>query len=294
MAYSVDALRILVTGAGGQLGQAFRETASGDHDLVLGFNRKGTPVPGGVPMDLDEPASLHDVIARARPEFVVHAASMTNVDDCERNPARAMLVNGDATGALASAAVAQRAGFLYVSTDYVFDGMKGMYREGDATNPVGAYGRSKLLGETLALRQHPASLIGRTSVVFGPHKKNFVTWLIQELRAGRGVRIVDDQWVSPTLTYDLSKQILALIGARVSGLFHTAGADRISRLDMAHRIADRFNLDRGLITPIHSDQLHWLAVRPRDSSLDVSKVSHWCRPMGFGASLDVLAEKLKA
>lgn len=217
---------------------------------------------------------------------------MTNVDACELDPKATHAANAEGTGNLARAAAAAGARMLYVSTDYVFDGTRGNYRETDAVHPISEYGRSKLEGERLALQALPDVTIARTSVVYGPHKNNFVVWLIGELRAGRGVRIVEDQIVSPTLTKDLAEQILALVEADASGIYNTAGGSVLSRLEMAREIARVFGLDPAPITPIRSSDLTWKAQRPLNSSLDVSKIAKYKVPLRFDQALEHLKAEL--
>ena len=273
-------MRIAVTGATGQLGRAFQEIAAARHDLVC-FG--GAATPKGI--DLRDADAAAKAIASARPDWVLHAAAMTDVDGCERDPDAAHRINALGTQAVAQAAARCGADLVAVSTDYVFDGERGNYAEEDAPGPRSVYGRTKLEGERLAVAALPGVVIARSSVVFGPHKKNFVLWLRGELAAGRPVRIVRDQHVNPTLTYDLSEQILALIGAEASGVFHTAGATSLSRLDMAYAVADHFHLPRDLITPIRTDELQWLAPRPRDATLNTAKVSRFKRPLTFPDAL---------
>lgn len=287
-------MRILVTGAAGQLGRAFQDVAT-DHELTLLTRPTGASVPGAAAVDLSNEAAVLKAVRDARPDWVLHAAAMTDVDGCERDPAAAHRANALASQAVARAANQAGARLVAVSTDYVFDGTLGDYREGDTTNPLSSYGRSKLEGERLAQAADPDAIVARTSVVFGPHKKNFVLWLIGELRAGRGVRIVSDQRVNPTLSHDLAEQCLALMQADASaGIYHTAGATALSRLEMAHAIAKEFGGDPGLITPIMSSQLTWLAARPLDATLNTQKVSRIRPPMAFDEALGRLHRMLPA
>jgi dTDP-4-dehydrorhamnose reductase len=130
--------------------------------------------------------------------------------------------------------------------------------------------------------------VARTSVVFGPHRNNFVLWVLRSLRAGTSIRAVRDQWVSPTASADLAHQVLALAESGATGIYHTAGAERLSRLEMAHRIARHFGLDASPIESITMADLNWVAPRPRDSSLDVAKVSKVCAPLRFDDALATL------
>jgi dTDP-4-dehydrorhamnose reductase len=273
-------MRIAVTGATGQLGRAFQEVAGTQHDLVL-FG--GATTPHG--LDLRDAAGTRRTIATAKPDWVLHAAALTDVDGCERDPAAAHAVNALGAQAVAQGAADCGARMLAVSTDYVFDGERGNYGETDAPHPRSVYGSSKLEGERLAAQALPGVVVARTSVVFGPHKKNFVLWLRGELAAGRPVRIVRDQRVNPTLSYDLAEQVLALMQAKSTGVFHTAGGTSLSRLEMAHAVAERFGLRKDLITPITSDQLSWVAKRPMDATLNTTKVSRVKKPMTFDAAL---------
>ncbi|HUR62079.1 MAG TPA: dTDP-4-dehydrorhamnose reductase [Candidatus Thermoplasmatota archaeon] len=273
-------MRILLTGGSGQFGKAFLRQAAG----------RAVSAPGHAAFAIEDAAATDAVVARERPDWIVHAAAMTDVDGCERDPTRAEAVNALGCENLARAAARHGARMLLVSTDYVFDGEKpgGRYTEHDLTNPLSAYGRSKRDGELRAEAALPSLCIARTSVVFGPDRNNFVLWVRRSLREGRPVRAARDQWVTPTAADDLARQVLALVEAGAEGVFHTAGSERLSRLEMAQRIAAHDGLDPAPIEPVSMAELAWVARRPRDSSLDVSKVARLARPLQFDAALDTL------
>jgi dTDP-4-dehydrorhamnose reductase len=278
-------LRLILTGAAGQFGRAFLDLAIPHVTIPLVHTAtQELPLPAKV-ADLERPETVADLIRAERPDWVVHAAALTNVDACERDPQQARRVNGAATGVIAQACKDAGARLAYVSTDYVFDGSRAPYHEKDPTHPIQEYGKSKLEGELQALKALPNALICRTSVVFGPHKSNFVVWCTRELVAQRPVRIVVDQRVSPSYTYDLARQVLRLVETWAEGIYHTAGASALSRHEMAVEIAHAFALDETLIQPITSDQLEWVARRPKDSTLSVHKVSAVASPMTFGQAL---------
>ncbi|MEA3254648.1 MAG: sugar nucleotide-binding protein [Candidatus Altiarchaeota archaeon] len=135
-------------------------------------------------------------------------------------------------------------------------------------------------------------LIARPSVLYGWHPKpNFVTWVIKELRQGHRINIVRDQFNSPTLADNLMDLILELIGRRETGIYHTSGSERINRLKFAIKIADAFNLDRNLINPVTPDELNWVAKRPMDSSLDISKMSVIKKPLNIEESLKAMRKQ---
>ncbi|MHB8603779.1 MAG: dTDP-4-dehydrorhamnose reductase [Thermoplasmatota archaeon] len=283
-------MRILLTGAAGQLGRAFSRLASAGHEVTPTVHHRGNT--GMEELDLADLDAIPAKVARFRPNWVVHAGAMTNVDACEKNPIEARRINALATGRIAEGAKRAGASMAYVSTDYVFDGTRGNYVETDTEHPLSVYGATKLEGEHLAAAALPRLLITRTSVVLSAEKRNFVTWLVEELRTRRRVRIVEDQRVTPTLADDLAAQILALVQADATGVFHTAGGTSLSRIEMAHLVARVFDVDAGLIDPVPASELAWTAPRPRDSTLDTSKVSKYQRPLPFEAALGILRERM--
>jgi dTDP-4-dehydrorhamnose reductase len=204
---------------------------------------------------------------------VVHAAAETNVDLCETDHEHARRINVDGTANVAEGCAAAGARMIFISTDYVFDGVKGNYAETDQPNPVSFYGLTKLEAERLVTSKLANALIVRTSVLYGwhPSKLNFATWIINGLRGHQNLRVVRDHINSPTLADNLATAIRAAIERGSEGVLHVAGKDRISRFDFARRIAKRFGLDESLLVPVEMRDLNWVAKRPRDSSLDVGK-----------------------
>lgn len=197
------------------------------------------------------------------------------------------MINVNGTRNIVEIAEEINAKLIYISTDYVFDGEKGMYKENDQTNPVDYYGETKLEGENVVKETCDDYLIVRPSVLYGwnPVKLNFVTWMIKELKEGNKINIVKDQFNTPTLADDLAELILELIKKESFGIFHISGSERISRFDFALKIAGIFDLNKNLIKPITTDQLNWIAKRPMDSSLDVSKISGIRKPLNVEDSL---------
>ena len=163
---------------------------------------------------------------------------------------------------------------IYISTDYVFNGEKGNYAESDQPDPINHYGLTKLAAEELVKAQGEY-FIGRPSVIYGSTpaagKVNFALWLIETLRRGERVKIVTDQWNTPTLNTNLAEMTLEVAMSAVNWNFHLCGATRVSRFEFAQLIAEAFDLDKCLIDPVLSSQFKWPAKRPMDSSLDTSK-----------------------
>jgi dTDP-4-dehydrorhamnose reductase len=232
-------------------------------------------------LDKTDYGQLKSVILRLSPEVVVDTGALHNVDYCETHAQEAYEVNARGTAKLAELCRGARTKYLFVSTDYIFDGVKGMYEEYDPPNPLSVYGMSKLEGEQSALKQDGLVTVVRPSVIFSWDSNpqttstsgkplNFGMWLFTQLRASKAVKIVSDQVASPTLADDLAASIIAVVEAGVSGVFHTGGKTAISRYDFAVKLARKFDFDRGLITPISTPELKQVAKRPMNSSL-VSK-----------------------
>jgi dTDP-4-dehydrorhamnose reductase len=253
-------------------------------------------------LDKRDLGQVKSVIDHAQPEVVVDTGALHNVDYCELHPEEAYKINAVATGEIASLCARQGTRYIFVSTDYVFDGTKGLYEESDPPNPLSLYGKSKLEGEGRALAQGDQVSVVRPSVIFSWDSSagttssgkplNFAMWLHNELKNGRPVRIVRDQVASPTLADDLARAILAVAGANVHGVFHTAGRTPLSRYDFAVKLAELFGFDTELITPIVTSELKQVAKRPMNSSLTSKRieveVGH--RMMSIDESLGVFSE----
>ena len=171
--------------------------------------------------------------------------------------------------------------------------------ESDSPEPVNYYGLTKLLAEEIVTSlSEPDFFIGRPSVIYGSTpaagKVNFVLWLIESLRKGNRVKIVTDQWNTPTFNTNLAEMTLEVIERRISGVYHTCGATRVSRFEFAEKIADCFGLDKGLIDKAVSSQFSWSALRPADSSLDTSKAQREfkCKPLPMDKALEQLKAEL--
>lgn len=248
-------------------------------------------------IDINDEVEVDRAITRSKPEAVIHAASITDVDLCERNPELALRINAAATRSIAKACSRTNCFLVYVSTDYVFDGRQGCYRENDMPNPINVYGRSKLLGEQETLRCNDRFCIARTSVVYGwgrKYRPNFAAWIYNKLKAHEQVKVVSDQYASPTLNSNLAAMLLETAEQRAGGVIHLAGATRASRYDFALSLADRFGFDRNLVVPAKSGASSWLAKRPPDSSLDVSKALETLnnKPAPLDLALDRFAQEV--
>jgi dTDP-4-dehydrorhamnose reductase len=287
-------MRIFITGGGGLLGSKLAEIAlEKGHKVFSGYYHslpeKGEPVK----FDLAVDSNISKAVDLIQPEVIFHTAALTDVDKCEMERDLACRINVSGTKLLSESAKNARSFLIYISTDYVFDGIRGLYKENDAPNPINHYGYTKHLGEKYS------DCIARTCVIYGSRpasgKVNFALWIIDKLQKGEGIKIVTDQYISPTLNANLAKMLLDVGERRLEGIYHLAGAERISRYDYACCLADKFGLDEGLIAPSKMADMAWKALRPMDSSLDASKAGKTLKvgPYDLERSLQVLSEEIK-
>ena len=204
---------------------------------------------------------------------IFNAAAYTNVERAEEEPELALLVNERGAVNLARAAHEAGLGFVHVSTDFVFDGLKeGAYVESDTPHPLSVYGETKLAGEDSVAAENPDALIVRTAWVFGPAGVNFPVKILEAARTRPELKVVTDEVGSPTYTIDLAQGILGLVEAGASGLFHLAGSGSCSRFEMAAEILRIAGLDPSL-EPVTSDAFPTVAARPMNSVLDCGKAA---------------------
>jgi dTDP-4-dehydrorhamnose reductase len=251
-------MRVLVTGAAGQLGsELLLAGAAAGHEVV------GTDVrTGGT--DLTDAPAVAALLDQVRPEAVVHAAAFTAVDRCETEQELAFAVNATATGHVVEAARAVGAHVVYVSTDYVFDGTKaGPYDEADEPCPLSVYGRSKLEGERAV---GPDGTVARTSWVCGEHGPNMARTVL-ELAAGQPeLRFVDDQVGHPTFTADLAPMLLRLAEERPGGVVHTTNQGAVSWFEFARAVLDAAGEDPGRVVPVTTAELVPVPAAPRPAN----------------------------
>lgn len=248
--------RVVVTGAGGQLGHELLE-AFADLDAV-GLTH--------AQLDVADRDAVLGALTGLRPDVVVHAAAWTAVDACEADPDRAFAVNALGCRHVAEGARRIGAHVVAVSTDYVFDGTKdGPYDEWDEPAPQSVYGRSKLAGER---ELDPGSTIVRTSWVFGRHGGNFVKTVLRLAAEPGELRMVDDQRGCPTAAGDLAAQLRQLAAERRPGVFHVTNQGATSWFELARDVLRLAGDDPSRVKPISSAELDRPAVRPANSVLD--------------------------
>jgi len=262
----------VVTGSSGLLGRSLVSVLTDRYETV-GIDKHVLEGRDDLAVDITQREHTLKAIVSAAPRVVVHTAAETDVDRCETERDLARRINVDGTANIADACTRVGAKLILVSTDYVFDGSKGKYKETDQPNPISFYGVTKLEAERIGTSTSPDCLIVRPSVLYGwhPTKLNFATWILKGLREHQILRVVKDHINSPTFADNLARAIQRAIERNSRGILHIAGDERISRFDFARRIARRFSLDESLLVPAEMKDLDWVARRPRDSSLNVGK-----------------------
>jgi len=267
-------MKILVTGSTGLVGRQVVNDLEDLGDTVYAAYHNSKPE-DGIPtqMDLTHSEKISELVSKLNPDAIIHLAAITDVDLCEKEKELAMKINAQATEILAKQAAKQKSFFVYISTDYVFDGMQGMRKESDLTNPLSFYGKSKLEGELSVMNLASSWCIVRTSTPFGLHptKKSFPVWITENLLDHKQINVLVDQFTSPTYVPNLSKMLIEITKRQIPDLIHLAGATRISRYEMAEMLADKLNLEKKLLKPVSIDEMNWIAKRPKDSSLDITK-----------------------
>jgi dTDP-4-dehydrorhamnose reductase len=290
-------MKFLVTGSAGLIGsQIIKDLTLENHEVYSCYHDNKPFFGNPLQLDLTNQDKIIKTIQEIKPDSIIHLAAMTNVDLCETQQELAYLINAKSTEILAKQAAKIDSFFVYVSTDYVFDGKRGKYREDDPTNPLGYYGKSKLKGEEALNKLASSWCIARTSTPFGihPNKKSFPIWIKENLQAKKEIPILEDQFTSPTYTLNLSKMLLEIAKRKISGIIHTDGASRISRYELAILVSEKLHLDKELLKPVQISQMNWNAQRPKDSSLDVSKATDILneKPQTIQHSLNLLINEI--
>ena len=270
--------RILITGSNGMLGQrAVQFYSSKENVELLATSVEEKSVVDSVEYissDIKHRDEIKKVIHEYYPDFIIHTAAFTNVDLSEKLREDAWKTNVKGVEYIAEAARAVDAHIIHISTDYIFDGKDGPYSENAKPNPVGYYGRTKFASENALRISGTFFTILRTNVLYGiaPNSRpDFVRWVINSLSKKEKIRIVKDQINNPAFIDDLVQGINKIIEVKKTGTYNIGGKEFLSRYDFTLRIADFFNLDKKLITPITTEELKQPARRPLKSGLIILK-----------------------
>lgn len=256
-------MRILITGSEGQLGKAFASK------LDLGVNLKCL---SKQEMDITNPDKIDQHIKSFQPDYVIHTAAYTEVDNSEKYPLLSLQVNTIGTLHLARSCKKYGAKLVFFSSDYVFDGEKNTpYTESDLPNPINNYGLSKWLAEEFILQSIPESYIIRTSWLYGDGENNFVNMMKKNAYKKKALQVVNDQIGSPTYTSDLVEACIPLLQLPF-GIYHIRNSGNCSWYSFAQTIYEELGTDPNLITPVASNDYKTLATRPSYSVLGMDKL----------------------
>ena len=289
--------RLLVTGSSGLLGSKIVELAKSD-TVTVPLHNTAPLHSNSLKIDITIRSETENLFHKLEPDVVIHTASETNVDKCETEKEHARKTNVEGTRNIAEACQKVSAKLVFISTDYVFDGEKGLYNEKDKPNPVNYYGLTKLESEKQVIAHCKNYAILRTSVLYGwhPWKQNFATWIINKLKQQQEIAVVEDHYNTPTLADNLAEMAVEVTEKDLRGLYHTSGRERISRCEFAKQIAKTFNLNADLVKPVKmSESTAWIAKRPKDSSLNTGKIQKQLitKPLNIAEGLNKMKEEMR-
>ena len=292
-------MKILLTGSNGLLGQhlvkQLLETTS--HEIIAtGRGENRLPFTSSkqynyFSLDITDGIAVNDFILSSQPDVIIHAAAMTQPDPCEENQVECWNINVTATRFLTDAAEQVKARFIYISTDFVFDGLHGPYKETDEPGPVNYYGTSKLAAEKSVMTSKIQWAIVRTVLVYGNilvgNRSNIISWVKENLENNRPIKVVSDQWRTPTYVEDLAKGILLVLEKKATGIYHISGGEGMSPYDMAVVTADYLHLDKSLMTKVNADTFTQPAKRPLRTGfiIDKAKKELGYQPISFKEAL---------
>ena len=297
--------KVLVTGSNGLLGQKIIYSLIERKDIDLlasskGLNRLITK--SGyryVDLDITKNDEVKEVFENENPDAVINCAAMTNVDYCEENQDSCWEINVKAVENLAKSCEVSKSHLLHLSTDFVFDGKSGPYTENDKPNPLHFYAKSKLKSEEIVKKIMTNWTIARTIIIYGitdnMSRSNIVLWAKKEIENGNTINVVNDQLRSPTLAEDLAKGCISIIDKSAFGLYHLSGPKTYSILDLVHKVADFYNLDKSLILPVTSASLNQSATRPLSTGFDITKAKKDLdfNPVDFLEGIKIMDQQIK-
>lgn len=269
-------MRLLLTGASGQLGAYLLRSLSSRGWPIVAWSGSVSGSRFGVPcrpVDLADADAVSTAFREARPEGVLHAGAMASVGACVANPQRAEQINTRGSALLAELAERDKIRLIHISTDLVFDGERGNYREEDAVAPRSVYGRTKAAAESAVLAGG-RNLVARVSLLFGPtlmEQPTFFDRMTMALRERRPMALFDDEWRTPLSLETAAEALTELTASDAVGLLHLGGPERMSRWEMGQRLAANLGCDPSVFVAVSRNSDAAAEPRPRDTSLDSSR-----------------------
>ncbi|MES2518624.1 MAG: SDR family oxidoreductase [Bacteroidota bacterium] len=298
-------MKILITGSNGLLGQKLVHLLSQKTDIQLIATSRGgnrLAFKDGYEyqeMDITNAEQVTEVIAKNRPDTIIHTAAMTNVDQCEGEKDLCWVMNVKALEYLTEACEKHNIFLCHLSTDFVFDGELGPYSEEDKPSPVSFYGWSKYAAEEVVKRSKCSWAIVRTVLVYGivedMSRSNIILWVKNSLEAQKPIKVVTDQFRTPTLAEDLAMGCWLIVNHKAEGTFHISGKDFLTPYEMAIKTADFFQLDKSLISQVDSSNFTQPAKRPPRTGFILDKAISVLgyNPVSFEEGIGILAEQMR-
>ncbi len=290
--------KVLVTGANGFLGQHLVNLLLQKNCVVVAVGRGESRLPFSTSphfnyydADITNDMLMQHILEKEKPDTIVHAAAITQADDCQLHQENCEAVNVRATAQLLLSAESVSSHFIYISTDFVFDGIKGDYTEEDDANPVSWYGFTKIQAESIVETSDIPFAIVRTCLVYGNAftgtRSNIITWVKENLVAGKPIKVVNDQWRTPTYVKDLAMGIWLIIEKSATGVYHIAGKDKLTPYDMAMQTAALCGLNHELIEKTDAASFTQPAKRPPKTGFNIDKARRELgyEPLGFDEGL---------
>tara|TARA_Y100000034_G_scaffold100570_1_gene124084 strand:- start:5707 stop:6606 length:900 start_codon:yes stop_codon:yes gene_type:complete len=272
--------KVVVTGSNGLLGQTLIDKLiESPNHKVYGFSRGQNRHPNSdfsyISIDLTDKEELRKSMEEIRPDTIINTAAMTHVDVCEQNKEDCDKVNVAMVASLVSICEELDIHLIHLSTDFVFDGQKGIYKETDAVNPLSYYAASKVKSEEIIKESKAVYTILRTILVYGSvhdmSRTNIVLWVLNALKNNQTITVVHDQYRMPTSVDSLAEACVLAMDNKVEGVFHISSSQLMSVYQIAFQVAQEFGLNTKLIQPISSEALNQPANRPRKTGFDLSK-----------------------
>lgn len=297
-------MRLLITGANGLLGQKLSSLLQnrGIDFLATSKAVNRNPElsdPFFKSLDVTNLEELTEIVRDCKPSAIINTAAMTNVDQCEHDRDGCWRMNVTAVENLIQTCQRFQAKLIHLSTDFIFDGLNGPYSEEDEPNPVSYYGESKLEGERLIQESGIDWAIIRTILVYGvtPNmsRSNIILWVKESLEEGKRLKIVNDQWRTPTLAEDLAAGCWLVAENDGKGIFHISGNEMLTPFEMAWKTAEFFNLDSSLIEMVDSTTFSQPAKRPPKTGFEIKKAKEVLGyvPHSFEEGLSILKSQLE-
>lgn len=267
--------KMLITGVSGLLGNNLAYSLKDTYDILGLYNSYPVTIKGiyTEKCELLYPYVIKRIISEYGPQVIIHCASLASVDKCEVDKSTAKKINVDATKNIVEDVIDMDVKLIYISTDAVYDGVKGNFSEDDNINPQNHYGVTKYEGE-LEVRKKENSLILRTNL-FGwniQDKKSLGEWILESLKAKQKINGFEDVYFSSIYTMELARIIDMAIRKNLTGVYNCGSSDSCSKYEFALKIADCFGLDKALVTPISIDDFNFKAKRGKNLTLNVSKL----------------------